>query len=143
MHIDVDESRIAFDEQGQRRMAVARQEIGIGAAHRADQQLVAHRPAVDEQKLHLRIGAVVGGNAGKAEDAHAFARGLHRHGIVGELAAHQARQALEAAREQIGFGRKIEHALAVQRQRESDVGARHGQTLDDVAEWRDLPSARI
>ena len=52
MHIHIHESRIAIEEQRQRRMAVARQEIGIGAAHRADQQLVAHRPAIDEQELH-------------------------------------------------------------------------------------------
>ena len=38
-------------------MAVARQEIGIGAAHRAGEQLVAHRPAVDEQILDTRAVA--------------------------------------------------------------------------------------
>ncbi len=55
MHVHVHERRIAFEEQRQRRMAVAREEIGIGAAHRADQQLVAHRPAVDEQELHRAL----------------------------------------------------------------------------------------
>ena len=45
------------DEQRHHRMAVARQIVGIGAAHRAEQQLVAHRPAVDEQILPERVGA--------------------------------------------------------------------------------------
>ena len=78
-------------------MAVARQKIGISPTDRADQQLVAHRPSVDEQELHLRIGAVVGGNARKAEDTHALACGVHRHGVVGEFAPHDASKALEAA----------------------------------------------
>ena len=43
MHIDVDLARGKRDEQSQKRMAVARQIIGVGAAHRADQELVAHR----------------------------------------------------------------------------------------------------
>ncbi len=49
MDIDVDKGGIAVEEQRQRRMAVARQEIGIGAAHRPHQQLVPHRPAIDEE----------------------------------------------------------------------------------------------
>ena len=44
-------------EQRQHRMPVARQIIGIGRAHRAQQEFVAHRPAVDEQILAERIGA--------------------------------------------------------------------------------------
>ena len=46
-------------EQRHHRMAVARQIVGIGAAHDADQQLVAHRAAVDEEILPERVGAAV------------------------------------------------------------------------------------
>ena len=68
-------------------MAVARQIIGIGPAHRAEQQLVAHRAAVDEQILPERIGAREGRQAGKALDAHALALGLDRDRIGAEIRA--------------------------------------------------------
>ena len=57
MHVDVDLARIERDEQRHQRMAVARQIVRIGAAHHADEQLVAHRPAIDEEILAERIGA--------------------------------------------------------------------------------------
>ncbi len=76
MHVDVDLARIERDEQRQQRMAVARQIIGIGAAHRADQQLVAHRPAVDEQILPERVGARQRRQPGEAVNAHALALGI-------------------------------------------------------------------
>ena len=47
----------SVDEQGHDRMPVAGQVVRIGAAHHADQQLVAHRPSVDEQILTERVGA--------------------------------------------------------------------------------------
>jgi hypothetical protein len=57
VHVDVDFARLKRDEQRQQRMAVARQIIGVGAAHRADHNLVAHRAPVDEQILPERVGA--------------------------------------------------------------------------------------
>ena len=57
MHVDVDLARRQRHEQRDQRMAVARQVVGVGAAHHADQELVAHRPAVDEQILPERVGA--------------------------------------------------------------------------------------
>ena len=44
-------------------MAVARQQVLIGGAHRADQQPVLHRPAVDEQILMIGDAAVEGRQA--------------------------------------------------------------------------------
>src|SRR3977135_4027672 len=49
-------------------MTVARQIVGIGGAHRAQNQLVAHRAAVDEQILPERIGAGQRRRGGKALD---------------------------------------------------------------------------
>ena len=51
MHVHVHLARIEFDEQRERGMPVAGQIIHVGAAHGAVQQLVAHRPAVDEEIL--------------------------------------------------------------------------------------------
>ena len=97
MHIHVDKRRIAIEKQRQRRMAVAREIIGIGAAHRADQQPVAHRPAVDDEKLHRRIRPVVSGQPRESRDAHAFACGFDRRGVVLEVTAHDPRKALQAS----------------------------------------------
>ena len=83
-------------------MAVARQEILVGAAHRAGQQLVAHRPAVDEEILVLAGRPVERRQAGEAGQPEAFAVGVDRHGIVGELAAHDGGQPLQPRASAIG-----------------------------------------
>ena len=57
VHIGVDLARIKRDEQRHHGMAVARQIVEIGCAHRAQHQLVAHRSAVDEEILPKRVGA--------------------------------------------------------------------------------------
>ena len=61
--VDVDLVRRPVEEQRDDRVAVVRQQIVVGAAHRADQQLVAHRPAVDDQILVARQTAVQGRQA--------------------------------------------------------------------------------
>ena len=65
MHIGVDLLRIERHEQRHHRMAVARQIVGIGRAHRAEDQLVAHRAAVDEQRLPSALARVSEGAAAK------------------------------------------------------------------------------
>ena len=49
-----------LEKQRRRRMPVAGQQVGIGRPQRAEQQLVAHRPAVDEEVLRHRRAARVG-----------------------------------------------------------------------------------
>ena len=142
MDVDVDEGRIAFQEQRQRRMAVAREEIRIGAAHRADQQLVAHRPAVDEQELHRAVGAVVGRQAREAREPHALALDVDRRGVVAEIAAHDAaRGGSSRPLNEIRFRLQIERAASVERQRERDIGPRHREALDHI-ERRQVFGAR-
>ena len=60
MDVDVHLLRRQLEEQRHHGMAVAGEEILIGAAHRALQQAVAHRPAVDEEEL-LGRGRLVEG----------------------------------------------------------------------------------
>ena len=91
MHIDIDKGGIAFEEQRPSGVAVTGEEIGIGAAHRPHQQFVAHRAAVDEQKLHLRVGAIVGGKPGITGHAQGFARDVDGLCILGKFAAHDGR----------------------------------------------------
>ena len=81
MHVDVHLARRQRHEQRHHRMAVARQVIRIGAADDADQKLVAHRAAVDEQILPERIGAAVRRQSGIALDHDAVAFGAHLDGV--------------------------------------------------------------
>ena len=67
VHIDIDLARLE-GRTAPAAEAVARQIIGIGAAHRADQKLVAHRAAVDEQILPERVGARQRRQSRKAAD---------------------------------------------------------------------------
>ena len=68
-------------------MPVARQIVGIGGAYRAENEFVAHRPAVDEQVLAERIGAGQRGSGGKAFDHHAVALAAHLDGAGTEIRA--------------------------------------------------------
>ena len=95
MDVDVDHLGRRFEEQRHHRMAVARQEILVGAAHRAGQQLVAHRAAVDEEILVLAVGRLSVGRPAKPREPEALAIGVDRQRIVGELAAHDGGQPLQ------------------------------------------------
>ena len=114
MDIHIDEIGIAVQKQCQRGMTITGQEIGIGAAHRPHQQLVAHRAAINEQELHRGIGAVVGGKTGITAQPDAFTHCLHAGGIVAELAAHDPGEARQAPVHQVGLGRHIERLAPVQ-----------------------------
>ena len=87
MHVGVDLGAIERHEQRHHRMAVARQIIGIGRAHRAENELVAHRAAVDEQILPERVGARQRGRGGKALDHDALALGAHFDGAAAKISA--------------------------------------------------------
>ena len=58
MDVDIDLVGRTFEEQRDDRMAVARQHILIGTAHRTNQKPVAHRPAVHDKVLVTRQRAV-------------------------------------------------------------------------------------
>ncbi len=73
MHVDVDLARGQRDKQRDHRVPVTRQIVRIGRTHDADQELVAHRPAVDEEILPERIGARERRQSGEAFDRHAVA----------------------------------------------------------------------
>jgi len=65
MHVHVHQVRIEIDEECRRRVPVAREEIGLGAAQSPGKQAVAHRPAIDIEILPLRIATVEGGEPGQ------------------------------------------------------------------------------
>ena len=98
MHIGVDLARIERHEQRHHRMAVARQIVGIGRAHRAENQLVAHRAAIDEQILPERVGPRQRRRGGKAFDHDAVALGAHLDGAERENPRPEYRRAASAGR---------------------------------------------
>ena len=102
--VDVDHVGREIDEERRHGMAAAVQQVGVGRAHGAVQQAVAHRPAVDEEILVLRAGAVEGGQRRVAGEAHALALGVDGERVLGEVAAHDQREAREAPGRRIFVG---------------------------------------
>ena len=117
------------EEQRQHRVAVARQHVGIGAAHRADQQPVLHRPAVDEQILVVGDAAVEGRQAGDAAQPHAL-RARNRPPTLLSASSRSVSAATRAGRS--SPARSVERPPAVMLEREADLRPRHRQPLHDI-----------
>ena len=105
-------------------MAVAREQVAIGAAQRAEQQAVAHRASVDEQILLARLGAVESRQAGEAGNDGAAALAGDGRRVVGELVAHDAAQPREAG-VGAGLGGEVVARPPVADEAEGHIGARH------------------
>ena len=125
----VDGARIERHEQGEQGIARLGQQVAVGRAHRADQQLVLHGPAVDEQELLAGVGPVQRRQPGETGHRDPFPLGLDGQRIVQELAAHDAPEPRQMPvgprRLRLQF-----HARPLARgQREADGRMRHGQAL--------------
>ena len=134
MHVGIDLLRIKRHEQRHHRMTVARQIVRIGGAHRAQNQLVAHRAAVDEQILPERIGAGQRRCRRKTFDHDAVAFGAHFDGAVSKIRAEdiaEPRQPAGRAGQRGGPGHR---RAFFARQRKGDVGPRHGEAPHHLAD---------
>ena len=87
MHVDVDLARVELDEQSEDRLAVARQIVRISRAHGPEEELVAHRPSVDEQVLPERVGATERRQCRIALEREAVPAAGNRDGVGGEIGA--------------------------------------------------------
>ena len=90
--VDVDFFRRSVEKQRDDRMAIARQDILISAAHRAHQQFVAHRPAIDDEILVARQSPVQGRHPGQPGQRKATALGFDRQRILRKVATEQCRE---------------------------------------------------
>jgi len=106
--VDVDVGGVAFDEQRQRAVAVARQIVEIGASAGARDQLVAHAAAVDEHELVQGVGLVVGGQPDPAVKRHAFALVIQPERVVDEFLAQRLPHPLALALDALGAGGIVE-----------------------------------
>ena len=114
-------------------MAIARQIVGVGPAHGAEQELVAHRPSVDEQILAERVGARQRRQRRVAidGDALAFRRDLDRVGA--ELGAeHVAEPGEPSGRAGQRGGERHRRALFAG-EREGHVRPAHGEAAHHFA----------
>ena len=134
MDVDVDLARLDRDEQRHHRMAVARQMVGIGGAHRAEHELVAHRAAVDEEIEPERVRLAVGRQPREAFEREAVAAGAHFDRIGAEVGAEHVAEPLESSW-RIGQRRRPGHRRALLAgEREGDVGPAHGEASYHVAD---------
>ena len=133
--VDVDLGRRDLQKQGEQRVPVGCQEFPVGTPDGAQQQAVAHGPAVDEQELHGRVAAVQGRHPGMAGKPDALAQGVDGHGVVGEGAAHDAGQAFQPRRRRIVVqarrdGVQLDQVARAVGQGEGDFRMGHGQAVE-------------
>ena len=134
MDVDVNLARIAFEIERERGVAARRQEIDIGAAHRAREQLVAHRPAVDEDILHGRGRAMPGREPGESGQPHVLALGLDEQRIVDEVAPKHLSDAIGKALRVVVGRAKGERRQMIAGQREGDVVMGERDAAHDVGD---------
>ena len=105
MNIDIDVAWLAVDEQRQRRMSVVREEVHIGGANGAAEQLVLHWPPIDINILPLGVAAMIGGQTSESAQARGAAFGCKLEGVGAKLLAKNLRNASRARRKKLGVER--------------------------------------
>ena len=115
-------------------MAVARQIVGVRRAHRAEDQLVAHRAAVDEEILPERIGAGEGRRGGETFDHDTVALGADLDGAAAEVRSQDIAEPCQPAG-RAGQRRRPGHGCALfAGECERNVGPRHGEAPHHLAD---------
>ena len=143
VYVDVHHVGREIDEERRHGMAPAVQQVGVGRAYGAVQQAVAHRPAVDEEILVLRAGAVEGGQRCVAFKPHAFALGVDGERVLGEFAAHDQRESREAPRRRVLVGPVAQQRAAAVDQGEADGRMAHGEAVHDIRRVARLGAWRL
>ena len=124
----IDQSWRQVQKQGNHGMPVTRQHFGISPAHRADEQPVLYRTAIDEQKLMIGNAAIISRQAGNPAKPNAFALKIQGNAIVDKLAAGQCCDAFGPH----GCWLHRQHTPPVMFDRKADVRPRHRKPLHSV-----------
>ena len=132
MDIDVDLARVAFDEQRDDSVAVGGQKIHIGRPNRAGEDLVAHRPAVDENRLRERVRPAEGRQPDPPGEPNPVARRFEGERIFDEVVAERLPQPLAAAGFSRSASRPFEGSADVGYKGEPGVGAAEREPLHHV-----------
>ena len=91
MHVHIDIPAGQLEKQRQHGVAVARQHVAIGTAHRAGEQSVLHRTSVDKQILMIGDTAIVGRQAGNTTQPHGSAFQRDGNAVVFQFARNDLR----------------------------------------------------
>ena len=124
-------------------MAAARDEVAVGGAHGADEQLVLHRAPVDEQELLRHVRPVQRRQTCKARDRDALPLPGDGNGIGHELAAHDAPKTLQQAVGIRRFARQAQTRALAGGQREPDMRMGHGEALHHLGDGLVLGALRL
>ncbi len=144
MHVDVDVAGIAGDREGEDRVTVGAHGVGISPAHRAEQQPVPHRAAVDGEVNVARRSAMEGRQPDMAGEREAFAGHVERHGIGAEIGTQHRRQPAQGrCRPGLGLGGEDQRAAALGAQGEADARLRHREAAQDVGDGRTFRPIRL
>ena len=96
MDIYVDRFRVQIHKQRRHRVAVAREEILIGGADDAGEELVLYRTAIHEEILMLGIAAIERRKPRKPGNTNAFFLSVDLHGVLTEVPAHDCAETSQA-----------------------------------------------
>ena len=143
VHVDVDLARRKLDKQRHERMAIARQIIGIGRTHGAEEKLVAYRPSVDEQILAERIGARKRRQRRKAFDPDALAFGGDLDRVGAKIRAENVAEPREAAGRTGQRGRERDRRALFAGDGEGDVRPAHGEPAHHIAHGLGLGAIKL
>ena len=139
--MDVDVNLVGRQRQEQREHGIAplRQEIAVSRADRAGEQLVAHRPPVDDKMELKPVRPVQRRQAGKTLEQDAAAFGPHGKRILDKVGSEDAPEPRETMIDQArraGFEAKDGALLA--RERKRDVRPRQREPLHHLGDGRIL-----
>eukprot|EP01132_Coremiostelium_polycephalum_P021754 gene21753-biopygen12238 len=111
-------------------MPPVEQHVAIRLAHRVGHQLVAHRPAIHEEILHVRLATGESRQTHPTPQPQAIALDLDRQRLLQEPRAADGRDTPRTGRIIMGLV-QAEDGLAVVAQVESHIKPSQGQALDD------------
>ncbi len=115
-------------------MPVARQVVGIGRAHRAEHQPVAHRAAVDEEILRERVAFRVSRQCRPALEDKPLAPALHRDGVLPEVRAQHIAEPCEPPRRPRQSRSPGNRRTLFARQRKRNIRPAHREPAHHVAD---------
>ena len=128
VNVNVDQLGIKFQVQHKGRLAAVIQHIAIGLLDGVHHQLVAHRPAVHKEILHIGLRAAVGWQRNPAFQRQSGHFGIDMHRVVDELRRQQGRHPAFFFNAALRRPQLVNH-LAVVAQAESHVVATQRQLL--------------
>ena len=134
MHVHVHIARIDAHKQSNDRVPVARQIIGVGRPHGADQQFVAHRAIVDEEILPERVGAGERRQRGEAFDHQTIAAAGDLDRVAAELGTEDVDKAREAPDRARHGGCPGDRRTLLERERERHVRPAHRKPAHHLAQ---------